>query len=70
MKQTLLFALLALLPFLAPAAGTATVRVTNSGTVPITVAGQTIRPSATASIAVPAGEAGAFATATPNGSAA
>lgn len=54
-------ALLALFPLLASAAGTAAVRVTNSGAVPITVAGQTIRPFATATISVPAGEAGAFA---------
>ena len=67
MKRTMLFALLALLPFLAPAAGTATVRVTNSGPVSITVAGQTIHPSATAMIAVPAGEAGSFAASAPDG---
>ena len=58
MKRTVL---LALLPLLAPAAGTATVRVTNSGMVPIMVAGRTIRSSATASIPVPAGEAGILA---------
>jgi hypothetical protein len=67
MKRTIVLALLALLPFLASAAGTATVRVTNAGSVPITIAGQTIRPSATASIPVPAGEAGAFDSAAPNG---
>ena len=49
MKRTILLAFLAILPLLASAAGTATVRVTNAGSVPIVIEGRTIRPSATAS---------------------
>ena len=66
MNARLLF-LLALLPLLAAAAGTATVRVTNAGAVPITVEDRTIRPSATTTIFVLAGRPGALAAAAPDG---
>ena len=54
-----LLALLALLPLLAAADGTAMVRVTNSGPVPIMVEGQKIDPSGMVSLrSVPAKRSG------------
>ena len=67
MKRLKTLALVALLPVFASAAGTATVRVTNAGSVPIVVAGRTVRPASSEAVSVPAGESGTIAVSAPDG---